>query len=66
MQPEWSQSGDAGKVLIQSEETRAMLKGDRGDQSIYGCQTYAFRPGQPRNSGRLAISGEAAWFKHFP
>ena len=62
----WSYTGDVRKILVQTEQTRVVFKSDCSDQSIYRRQTYAFRPGQPRNRGCLTVSGETTRLQHIP
>ena len=61
-----SDSSNASEILIDTEENRTMIEGNRGNQGVDGGQRESSCAAEPKNSCRPAIGGKAKRFEHFP
>lgn len=55
VQRQTSHSSDSKEVSVKGEHAGSMLKRDRGDQRIDGCQSDAFCACTPKNRRRFTI-----------
>ena len=52
--------------MIDSEENRTMIEGNRGNHGVDGGQRESCCAAVPENSCRFAIGGKANRFEHIP
>ena len=55
---EASDASNAGEILIDSEENRAMIHGNRCNQGVDSGQRESSRAAKTENGGRFAIGGK--------